>query len=84
MVASILGVPRVAKRCILLQTRDFASAPNVEVLLAMMVSVQVFTVFPMFKDCYNAWEIRTRTEVWKISYLKPVYRQHCRATSCSF
>jgi len=39
MVASIVGVPRVAKRCTLLQTRDFASAPNVEVLLAVMVRV---------------------------------------------
>jgi len=39
MVASILGVPRVAKRCTLLQTRDFASTPNVEVLLAVMVRV---------------------------------------------
>jgi len=39
MVASILGVPRVTKRCTLLQTRDFAGAPHVEVLLALMVRV---------------------------------------------
>jgi hypothetical protein len=40
MVASILGVPLVSKRCTLLQTRDvFASAPHVEVLLAVVVRV---------------------------------------------
>jgi hypothetical protein len=39
MVASILGVPRVTKRCTLLQTTDFVSSPNDEVLLAVMVRV---------------------------------------------
>jgi hypothetical protein len=39
MVANIVGVPRVTKRCTLLHTRDFVSSPNVEVLLAVMLRV---------------------------------------------
>jgi len=39
MVASILGVPLVTKRCTPVHTRDFAGAPHVEVLQAVMVRV---------------------------------------------
>ena len=31
--------------------------------LAVMVKVQVFSVFSVFEERYNAWGIRTRTEM---------------------
>jgi hypothetical protein len=70
MVASILGVPRVTYRCTLLQTRDFASATHVEVLLVVVVRVRVFSVVRMFEELYNAWEIGTRTELYENKLLK--------------
>jgi hypothetical protein len=43
MVASILGVPRVSKRCTLLQTRGiFSCVAYVEVLLAVMIGYKSF------------------------------------------